>query len=91
MKKIVKLTEGQLRKVIENIINEERPISQDEIEYFNYLNDLRDSGVTNMYGATPYLEKDFGLDKQKARKFLSTWMKNFNEEGYDKNTMIKGN
>lgn len=28
-------------------------------EYFDFLEKLRDSGVTNMYGATPYLQKQF--------------------------------
>jgi hypothetical protein len=28
-------------------------------KYFDYLDRLRDSGVTNMYGATPYLQRKF--------------------------------
>ena len=92
-KKVIRLTEGQLKKIIENTILKEneniRPITQDEIEYFNYLNELRGSGETNMFGARPYLERNFGLSKQEATNVLSTWMKNFNEEGYDENTIIK--
>ena len=45
--------------------------------YFDYLNKLRDSGVTNMFGAGSYLQAQFGLDKQTARTILSKWMKSF--------------
>ena len=48
-------------------------------EVFAYLNDLRDSGKTNMFGAAAYIEKDFGLDKRKAKEILVKWMKSFNE------------
>ena len=57
--------------------------------YFNYLNDLRGSGVTNMFGATPYLEREFNLSSREAREVLSSWMGNFKDEGYDEDTMIK--
>ena len=46
-----------------------------ENEYFSYLNDLRDSGQTNMFGAGEYLERDFNLEKREARKILTAWMK----------------
>ena len=29
------------------------------VDYFTYLDDLRESGVTNMFGARPYLEAEF--------------------------------
>ena len=47
--------------------------------YFDFLVALRDSGATNMFGATPYLQDEFGLSKSEARKILSEWMKSFNE------------
>lgn len=53
-------------------------ISQEEIS--KYLNELRKSGVTNMFGATPYIEKEFGISKEDARKALSYWMKNFKKD-----------
>ena len=43
-------------------------------EHINYLRGLRDSGTTNMYGAAPYLEGVFGLDKYEARELLKQWM-----------------
>ena len=50
-----------------------------EKRMFTYLSDLRDSGVTNMFGAAPYLANEFGLDKRSAREILAKWMKSFGE------------
>lgn len=33
----------------------------DKTEYFEYLDELRESGVTNMFGAAPYLVSEFGI------------------------------
>ncbi len=44
-----------------------------------FLKDLRDSGVTNMFGAAPYLQKEFGLEKGEARQVLANWMQSFSE------------
>jgi len=46
-------------------------------EYHSYLNALRDSGVTNMFGAGPYLERDFGISRREAMDILLEWMKSF--------------
>ena len=48
-------------------------------QYFAYLNDLRDSGVTNMFLASPYLEDEFGLDRKEAKDILLAWMKSFSK------------
>lgn len=48
-------------------------------EHKAFLDDLRRSGVTNMFGATPYLQKEFGLEKKEAREILFEWMKTFNK------------
>ena len=48
-----------------------------EKEYFDYLELLRDSGVTNMFGAGPYLEEAFGLSRSEARKVLISWMESY--------------
>ncbi len=58
-----------------------RKTTQQEKEVMSYLNDLRDSGVTNMFGATPYVEQEFEIEKREARRILQLWMNNFNEEG----------
>jgi len=45
-----------------------------------YLDALRSSAITNMFGATPYLQKDFPeLTKSQARKVLGYWMETFSE------------
>lgn len=54
--------------------------NKNDEEYFAYLEALRDSGVTNMFGAAPYLVSEFGLDKHEARMVLSRWMKSFYKE-----------
>ena len=43
-------------------------------EEFLYLNRLRESGDTNMFGAAPYLQDEFDLDRREARKILTEWM-----------------
>ena len=45
-------------------------------EYFDFLEKLRDSGVTNMYGATPYLQKQFP-DFKRAVNILHSWFDTF--------------
>ena len=52
-------------------------------KYWLYLERLRRSGVTNMYGAAPYLMDEFGLRKNEAIKILSDWMRNYNPADYE--------
>lgn len=52
-------------------------------KYWIYLEELRESGVTNMFGAGKYLQMEFGLDKREARRILADWMNNYNSEDYD--------
>lgn len=44
-----------------------------------YLNDLRDSGVTNMWGAGAYLQRDFGMTRYQARDALLVWIESFKQ------------
>lgn len=46
-------------------------------EMFEYLDELMESGGTNMYGATPYLQNEFGLEEDKANEVLLEWMRAF--------------
>jgi hypothetical protein len=48
-----------------------------DLEFYSYLDDLRVSGVTNMFGAGAYLEAEFDLDKPTARAVLIDWMETF--------------
>ena len=50
-----------------------------EIECFDYLERLRQSGVTNMFGASPYLQRRFDISHREASNILSKWMKNYEE------------
>lgn len=55
-----------------------REISKEEKEnIFDYLEDLRESGQINMFGATPYVTEAFGINKYQAREILSEWMNNY--------------
>lgn len=57
----------------------ERPDFVDD-EHLEYLDDLRDSGVTNMYCASSYLQRAFRInDKDKAIKILTYWMRTFSQ------------
>ena len=49
-------------------------------EHLEYLDDLRDSGITNMYGASEYVEDAFGTSKAESKKILMYWMKSFGDE-----------
>lgn len=43
-------------------------------EHLEYLDDLRESGVTNMFGAGQYLMDTFGLPRDMSTKYLVYWM-----------------
>jgi len=45
--------------------------------YLTYLDRLRESGVTNMFGAAPYLVERFNVSRNDAREILMHWMKTF--------------
>lgn len=51
---------------------------------FEYLDELRESGVTNMFGAAPYLDNAMGYgDIRLSRSILSMWMKSDRESPMD--------
>ena len=49
-------------------------------EHLEYLDDLRESGVTNMFGASPYIQNQFGISQKEARDILMYWMESFGDE-----------
>lgn len=54
-------------------------------KYYDYLDGLRESGVTNMLGATPYLEQQFPeLTAKEVKDILVDWMKTFGERRKEK-------
>jgi hypothetical protein len=56
----------------------ERPeiVTDDHLEF---LDDLRESGATNMFGAGAYVEQGFGLNRKEANTIVGYWMKSFEE------------
>lgn len=50
---------------------------------FVYLDELRESGVVNMYGATPYIIKEFDIPRSEAINLLTAWMDTFEERHPD--------
>ena len=49
----------------------------------DFLNDLRDSGAINMFGAVPYIVEEFDVDKYEARDLLKNWMMSFSDRGWE--------
>lgn len=49
-------------------------------EYFDYLEELRESGETNMFGAGPYLQSRFDLSRAEARDILRAWRESYNSQ-----------
>ena len=55
-------------------------------KYFEYLDHLRESGVTNMFGAVPYLQQEFpelSFDRAQAVYILRQWMASYGDGGND--------
>jgi len=46
-------------------------------EIHEFLLELRDSGETNMFGASPYLMEEFGMTRYQAKDALLEWMQSF--------------
>ena len=44
------------------------------------LNDLRESGEINMFGAPRWLMDNYGVEKSEASEIFNTWTKTFEEE-----------
>ena len=56
---------------------DEDTYNKEWIAYYVFLEHLRQSGRTNMFGASPYLQDSYGLDRRKAREVLSSWMTHY--------------
>ena len=49
-------------------------------EHLIFLDDLRESNITSMFGAGVYLERKFKkLTRQECREILGHWMRTFSE------------
>jgi len=49
------------------------------IAYFEYLDNLRESGVTNMFGSVPYIQNQFDVSEPQAKRILKAWWETFDE------------
>ncbi len=55
-----------------------------EDSHLTYLDDLRESGITNMFGAGAYLLDEFSeLNVRESRTVLTYWMESFGERHPD--------
>ena len=50
-----------------------------EEQVFEFLDELRESGVTNMYGAGPYIREEFGATRDESHALLGDWMRTFGD------------
>ena len=48
-------------------------------DVFEYLEELRESGETNMFGAHRYVMETFEISKVMAIKFVSSWMESYKD------------
>ena len=48
---------------------------QDQV--FAFLNMLRDSGKVNMFGAGPYVQEAFDINRHQAKQYVLAWMKSY--------------
>ena len=51
-----------------------KPLSD---SYKQFLDDLRDSGEINMFGAPAVLQREFGVSKELARSIVIAWMEDY--------------
>lgn len=60
-------------------VNEIKPDLREDV--YVYLDDLRESGVTNMWGARSYILDEFvgTVDRDVAKQLLMDWMESFGE------------
>lgn len=56
------------------------PIKEEHYEYYDFLEILRKTGITNMWGATPYLQSAYEeLTEKEAAAILCTWINHYDE------------
>ena len=73
---LVNMDPKELHTILDESVTEAKGESNEEL-MFNFLEALRASGATNMFGAAPYLQDSFGLSKSEAKKVLIKWMKSY--------------
>ncbi len=61
------------------MINPTRPEIVND-EHLEFLDDLRESAATNMFGASTYVKDEFDCTKKEAREIVGYWMETFGNE-----------
>ena len=69
--------EGQSRRTPMQHVDDMENSFKEEVNVF--LDELRESGITNMFAADKYIITEFFVTKNKARELLCSWMKNFGD------------
>lgn len=60
--------------------NEKYPIREDWEEYYKTLENIRRSGICNMWGASPYLKALYTeLSSKEAQEILCNWIHNYDK------------
>ena len=54
---------------------------------YEFLDELRESGTVNMFGASSDLQDEFGFDKSTCRSVLSDWMNPYEEKSWDEDDL----
>lgn len=57
----------------------EYPINHEWKDYYIMLEAIRQSGICNMWGASPVLAELEGIDHKFAQKILCSWIENYDE------------
>ena len=55
------------------------PIKEEWEHYYKALELIRESGITNMFNAAPYLAKYCRIDLELAKDIVYSWMDNYDK------------
>jgi hypothetical protein len=55
------------------------------VESLTYMKELQDSGVTNMFSCTGYIQNALMYSRKEAKELLSVYMKNYEEIYFPEN------
>ena len=65
------------RKVVKDMEQDKYAIRSDWTKHYKTLEQIRKSGITNMFGAAPYLASMNGISEELATKILCNWIHNY--------------
>ena len=53
---------------------------EEVISAFEFLDSLKESGATNMLGATPYIKKQLNVSSHRAKELNLMWIRSYDPE-----------